>query len=227
MRLILLGAPGVGKGTQGALLAERHHIARIATGDILREAVRQGTPLGAQARRFMDAGELVPDSLILEMIRDVLADADRGFVLDGFPRTLPQAEALDRLLGIQDGDGLRGGSDLLPRAPCHHHVRPPVQRLRLIEPFNVDPLFNSDEVPRFDLRSQELTHHRIERVMKVRPEQRLDERIHAGERGRHRNTSSLGLLNDTTFDRRIGSAVDSGSIISEATRPHTANQVQR
>lgn len=99
MRLILLGAPGAGKGTQGALLAKRHDIPRISTGDILRDAVRRGTPLGKEARRFMDAGELVPDDVILGLVREVLADDGAGFVLDGFPRTLEQARQLDRLLG--------------------------------------------------------------------------------------------------------------------------------
>jgi adenylate kinase len=98
MRLILLGAPGVGKGTQGALLAERHGLERIATGDILRTAVREETELGMKARQYMDAGELVPDDLILGLIREVLTDRAQGFVLDGFPRTIQQAEGLDRML---------------------------------------------------------------------------------------------------------------------------------
>lgn len=99
MRLILLGAPGVGKGTQGALLAERFGIERVSTGDLLRDAVRRGTPLGRNAKQYMDAGELVPDPLILDLVREVLSTADSGFVLDGFPRTIPQAEGLDELLG--------------------------------------------------------------------------------------------------------------------------------
>ena len=99
MRLILLGAPGVGKGTQGGLLAERFGIERVSTGDLLRDAVRRGTPLGRKAKQYMDAGELVPDDLILELVRDVLDSAGSGFVLDGFPRTIPQAEGLDELLG--------------------------------------------------------------------------------------------------------------------------------
>ena len=99
MRLILLGAPGVGKGTQGALLAERFGIERVSTGDLLRDAVRRGTPLGRNAKRYMAAGELVPDPLILDLVREVLSTADSGFVLDGFPRTIPQAEGLDELLG--------------------------------------------------------------------------------------------------------------------------------
>ena len=103
MLLILLGAPGAGKGTQGSLLAEKLGVPKIATGDILREAVRQGTPLGAEARRYMDAGELVPDSVILGLVRDALADPDagKGAILDGFPRNVPQAEALEGILREQ------------------------------------------------------------------------------------------------------------------------------
>lgn len=99
MNLVLLGAPGAGKGTQGALLAERYDSVQLSTGDLLRDAVRRGTPLGQEAKKYMDAGELVPDDVILGLVRETLdaADAD-GFILDGFPRTLPQAEALDDLL---------------------------------------------------------------------------------------------------------------------------------
>jgi adenylate kinase len=100
MHLILLGAPGAGKGTQGALLAEKLDIPKIATGDILRNAVRQGTELGREARKFMDAGELVPDEVILGLVRDVLSapEAGNGAIFDGFPRTIPQAEGMDAIL---------------------------------------------------------------------------------------------------------------------------------
>ena len=97
-RLILLGAPGAGKGTQGALLAKALGIQKISTGDLLREAVRKRTPLGLEAKRFMDAGELVPDDVILGMVREVLGEARSGFILDGFPRTMEQARALDEIL---------------------------------------------------------------------------------------------------------------------------------
>jgi adenylate kinase len=98
--LVLLGAPGAGKGTQGALLARRLGIPKVATGDMLREAVRQGTELGREARRIMDAGELVPDGVILGMVRERLsaADAAEGAVFDGYPRNVAQAEALDGML---------------------------------------------------------------------------------------------------------------------------------
>jgi adenylate kinase len=98
--LIIFGPPGAGKGTQGALLAERFGMLRLSTGDVLRDAVRRGTDMGRAAQRFMDAGELVPDDVILGIVRDYLNGeaADRGVIFDGFPRTIPQAEGLDQLL---------------------------------------------------------------------------------------------------------------------------------
>jgi adenylate kinase len=100
MRVVLLGPPGAGKGTQARRLATRWSVPQVATGDMLREAVTRGTPLGLEARRYMDAGELVPDAVIIGLVRERLAQPDgrKGFVLDGFPRTVAQAEALDQLL---------------------------------------------------------------------------------------------------------------------------------
>jgi adenylate kinase len=100
MNVILLGPPGVGKGTQGVLLAEGKNWKHMATGDILRANRREGTALGQEAQKYMDAGELVPDQLIVAMVRDTLAalPGDKGVVFDGFPRTVPQAEALDEAL---------------------------------------------------------------------------------------------------------------------------------
>jgi len=100
MNVILLGPPGVGKGTQGVLLAEGKSWKHMATGDILRANRREGTPLGQEAQKYMDAGELVPDELIVAMVKDTLAGlpAEQGVVFDGFPRTVPQAEALDEAL---------------------------------------------------------------------------------------------------------------------------------
>ena len=100
MRIILLGAPGSGKGTQSQRLVDRHGIPQISTGDLLRAAVKGGTPLGLRAKAAMDTGNLVDDDTVLGMIRERLAedDAQRGFILDGFPRTLVQARALDDLL---------------------------------------------------------------------------------------------------------------------------------
>ena len=99
-RLIFLGAPGAGKGTQAQILAQSHGIPHISTGDILRAEVKEQTKLGLQAKSYMDKGELVPDSLILDMIRGRLSqpDASAGWILDGFPRNVSQAEFLDKLL---------------------------------------------------------------------------------------------------------------------------------
>lgn len=96
MRLILLGAPGAGKGTQATFIKEKFNIPQISTGDMLRAAVKAGTALGLEAKKFMDAGGLVPDEVIIGMIKERIQDTDckDGFLFDGFPRTIPQAEAM-------------------------------------------------------------------------------------------------------------------------------------
>lgn len=100
MNIILLGPPGCGKGTQGELLAARTKILRVSTGELLRDAAGKGTPLGRQAKSYMDQGLLVPDDVIIGLLREVLGSpaAARGVIMDGFPRTVAQAEAVDRLL---------------------------------------------------------------------------------------------------------------------------------
>ncbi len=99
MRIVLLGPPGAGKGTQAELLAGRLGLIHISTGDILREHVEKGTELGLQAKKFMDSGKLVPDDLVVDIVAERLKEKGaRGFVLDGFPRNLPQARALNKVL---------------------------------------------------------------------------------------------------------------------------------
>jgi adenylate kinase len=100
MNLILLGPPGAGKGTQAQRMVDRYHIPQISTGDILRAAVKESTPLGMKAKGFMDQGQLVPDEIVIGIIEERLKakDCNLGFILDGFPRTIPQAEALQSIL---------------------------------------------------------------------------------------------------------------------------------
>ena len=100
MNVILLGGPGAGKGTQAKKLIDKYQIPQISTGDILRAAVKEGTEMGKKAKEFMDAGQLVPDEVVIGIIKDRLKEPDcqKGFILDGFPRTVPQAEALEKVL---------------------------------------------------------------------------------------------------------------------------------
>ncbi len=100
MNLILLGPPGAGKGTQAKRMVEAYGIPQISTGDMLREAVKNQTQLGLEAKKYMDAGQLVPDEVVIGLVKERLSqpDTDKGFMLDGFPRTVPQAEELDKVL---------------------------------------------------------------------------------------------------------------------------------
>ena len=107
MNIILLGAPGAGKGTQAEVICDRLNIPTISTGNIIREALRTGTEMGLKAKSYMDAGQLVPDEVVIGIIKERLAkdDCKAGFILDGFPRTIPQAEALDTM-GIAIDKGI-------------------------------------------------------------------------------------------------------------------------
>lgn len=135
MRLVLVGPPGAGKGTQAQYVAGHLTVPKISTGDIFRANVTAGTPLGRQAKQFMDAGDLVPDEVTIAMIRDRLAedDAAKGFLLDGFPRTVPQAEVLDEMLDegggpldvvlelvVEDDEVVRRLSGRRTCAGCNH-----------------------------------------------------------------------------------------------------------
>ena len=115
MNLILLGAPGAGKGTLAAILIEKMGVPSVSTGNILREAIKNGTALGKQAKAFMDEGKLVPDQLVIDLLADRIAQPDcaKGYILDGFPRTIPQAEALDKIASIDCALSLEVPDDVI------------------------------------------------------------------------------------------------------------------
>ena len=129
MKLILLGAPGAGKGTQAEILCDKLDIPTISTGNILRAAVKEGTPMGKKAKSFMDAGALVPDDVIVGIVKERLAepDCEKGFILDGMPRTIAQGEALEQM-----GVDIDKVVNLIVARRGHHppYVRPP--RLRKV-----------------------------------------------------------------------------------------------
>lgn len=134
MKMILLGPPGAGKGTQARGIAARYAIAHISTGDMLRSEVREGTPLGREAKAYMDRGQLVPDEVIIGMVKNRIAapDCQNGFLFDGFPRTIAQAEALekitdiDRVIDIEVPDerliARISGRRMCPRCGATYHV---------------------------------------------------------------------------------------------------------
>jgi adenylate kinase len=122
MRIVLLGGPGSGKGTQAKKLTEKLQIPQISTGDIFRAAVKEGTPMGLKAKEYMDKGELVPDEVVVGVVEERLTkpDLDKGYMLDGFPRTLPQAQALDKIL---DGQGKNIDHAILVDVPDEELVK--------------------------------------------------------------------------------------------------------
>ena len=153
MRILLLGMPGAGKGTQAQFLIEQYRIPQISTGDMLRAAIKAGTPLGGEARQFMDKGALVPDHIVIELVKQRITqpDCSRGFIIDGFPRTIPQAQALreagieiDFVIEIEVGD-----SEILRRM-SGRRVHPASGRSYHIE-FNPPKVTGKDDITGEDL----------------------------------------------------------------------------
>ncbi|MDT8449710.1 MAG: adenylate kinase [Wenzhouxiangellaceae bacterium] len=189
MRIVLLGPPGSGKGTQAALLCERLGIAHISTGVLLREAVERATELGKKAKTFMDAGELVPDDLMLGLIEERLdrPDIENGFILDGYPRNLAQAEALDEVLE------------------------------RIGQPIDVAVLVTVNEgeiVDRLSKRAIEEgrsddTEDVIRNRLRVYSEQTAPVASHYAERGQLREVNGMGSVDGV--NRRILDALDTGA----------------
>ena len=158
MRLILLGAPGAGKGTQATFVAQRFRIPQISTGDMLRAAVTAGTPLGLQAKKFMDAGALVPDDVIIGLVKERIRQPDcaKGFLFDGFPRTIPQADAMKaagvRLdyvveIDVEDAEIVRrlSGRRVHPASGRTYHVSFHPPRIEGRDDVTGEPLVQRDD----------------------------------------------------------------------------------
>jgi adenylate kinase len=158
MRLILLGAPGAGKGTQAAFLCQKYGIPQISTGDMLRAAVKAGTPLGLAAKQVMDAGHLVSDDLIISLVKERITQPDcvNGFLFDGFPRTIPQAEAmkqagvkLDYVLEIDVPDSAiierLSGRRMHPASGRTYHVRNNPPKVEGLDDVTGEPLIQRDD----------------------------------------------------------------------------------
>ena len=158
MRILLLGLPGAGKGTQAHYLIERYKIPQISTGDMLRSAIKSQTPLGNEAKVYMDRGSLVPDHLVTELVKERIqaADCAKGFIMDGFPRTLPQAEALRHagidinfVIEIEVGDGeiLRrmSGRRVHPASGRSYHIEFHPPRVPGKDDLTGEPLIQRDD----------------------------------------------------------------------------------
>jgi adenylate kinase len=148
MRVILLGAPGAGKGTQAKAIAQRYGIPQISTGDMLRASVKAGTPLGTQAKTFMDSGQLVPDDVIIGLVKERIreSDAANGFLFDGFPRTIPQAEAMKQAgVDIDYVVEIDVGDEEIVRRLSGRRVHPASGRTYHVE-FNPPKVADRDDV---------------------------------------------------------------------------------
>jgi len=124
MKLVFLGAPGAGKGTHSAKVAEKLSIPTISTGNLLREAIREGTELGVKAKGYMDAGKLVPDELVVALITEKLKECENGCILDGFPRTVAQAQALDKISPIDVALSIEVSDDVIEKRMSGRRVCP-------------------------------------------------------------------------------------------------------
>ena len=153
MKIILLGMPGAGKGTQARFLIEKFKIPQISTGDMLRAAIKEGTPLGVEAKKFMDRGALVPDDIVIELVKQRVKGPDcaNGYIIDGFPRTIPQAEALRRAgIDVDYVIDIEVGDDEIMKRMSGRRVHPASGRTYHIT-FNPPKVAGKDDVTGEDL----------------------------------------------------------------------------
>jgi adenylate kinase len=203
MKLILLGPPGAGKGTQAAFIKEKFGVPQIATGDMLRAAVKAGTPLGLAAKKVMEAGELVSDDIIIGLVKDRLnaADCANGYLLDGFPRTIPQAEAMSKAavaidfvleIDVPDGEIIArmSGRRVHPGSGRTYHIKfnPPKQEG--CDDVTGEPLVQRDD-------DKEATVRQRLAVYRAQTQPLVD--YYRGQNGvKYRKISGLGSLDEVT-----------------------------
>ncbi|MBR6727176.1 MAG: adenylate kinase [Clostridia bacterium] len=175
MNLILMGAPGAGKGTQSAKISEKWNIPAVSTGDMLRAAVKEGTPMGVTAKSYMDGGNLVPDDVVIGVVKEYLtSDACKnGFILDGFPRTIPQAEALDAMgvridaaLSIEVADEKiverMSGRRVCACGASYHTVYKPSQKPGICDKCGAELIIRKDDAPETVLNRLNTYHEQTE-----------------------------------------------------------------
>ena len=175
MKLILMGAPGAGKGTQSAKISEKWNIPAVSTGDMLRAAVKEGTEMGVKAKSFMDAGQLVPDEVVIGIIKDYLSsdNCKNGFILDGFPRSIPQAEALDAMgvridaaLSIEVADEKiverMSGRRVCACGASYHTIYKPSQKPGIGDKCGAELVIRKDDAPETVLNRLETYHNQTE-----------------------------------------------------------------
>lgn len=213
MRLILLGPPGAGKGTQAAYLMEKYNIPQISTGDMLRAAVKDGTDLGLEAKKFMDAGGLVPDTVIIGLVKERINqdDCSNGFLFDGFPRTIPQANALNDAgvdidyvieIDVNDEEIIKrlSGRRVHPESGRTYHVLFNTPKVEGIDDISGEPLVQRDDDKEETIKKRlEVYHEQTELLIGYYSDLARTLTGHAPKYKKFRGIGSLESIRDQIF----------------------------
>lgn len=213
MRLILLGPPGAGKGTQAAYLMEKYNIPQISTGDMLRAAVKDGTDLGLEAKKFMDAGGLVPDTVIIGLVKERINqdDCSNGFLFDGFPRTIPQANALNDAgvdidyvieIDVNDEEIIKrlSGRRVHPESGRTYHVLFNTPKVEGIDDISGEPLVQRDDDKEETIKKRlEVYHEQTELLIGYYSDLARTLTGHAPEYKKFKGIGSLESIRDQIF----------------------------
>ncbi len=213
MRLILLGPPGAGKGTQAAYLMEKYNIPQISTGDMLRAAVKDGTDLGVEAKKFMDAGGLVPDTVIIGLVKERINqdDCSNGFLFDGFPRTIPQANALNDAgvdidyvieIDVNDEEIIKrlSGRRVHPESGRTYHVLFNTPKVEGIDDVSGEPLVQRDDDKEETIKKRlEVYHEQTELLIGYYSDLAQTHTGHAPKYKKFKGIGSLESIRDQIF----------------------------